>query len=77
MDVGMLADIVGDRVKSLRRNATLDWVFVRTLSAKLRSSIKRLLAKHGYPPGAESEATQLVLIQRETCVGEWPPWREG
>jgi len=41
--------------------------------AKLRSTIKRLLARHGYPPDAEPAATELVLQQMETFAEEWSP----
>ncbi|MGH3927330.1 MAG: type I restriction enzyme endonuclease domain-containing protein [Pseudonocardiaceae bacterium] len=41
--------------------------------AKLRTTIKRLLAKHGYPPDAQPEAIQLVLRQMETFAEEWTP----
>ena len=36
-------------------------------------TIKRLLAKHGYPPDAQRGATELVLRQMETFAEEWSP----
>jgi hypothetical protein len=41
--------------------------------AKLRSTIKRLLPKHGYPPDAQPAATELVIRQMETFAEEWSP----
>ena len=41
--------------------------------AKIRSTIKRLLAKHGYPPDAQARRTDLVLRQMETFADEWSP----
>ena len=41
--------------------------------AKIRSTIKRLLAKYGYPPDAQQDATDLVLRQMETFADEWSP----
>lgn len=41
--------------------------------AKLRSTIKRLLAKHGYPPDAAPEAITKVLSQMETFAEDWSP----
>ncbi|SFA84217.1 type I restriction enzyme, R subunit [Amycolatopsis marina] len=73
MGTGKLADIARDLVKSLQRNVTTDWVSRDDVRAKLRSTIKRLLAIHGYPPDAEPEATQLVLNQMETFAEEWSP----
>jgi type I restriction enzyme R subunit len=47
MGTNILADIARDLVKSLRRDVTNDWVSRDDVRAKLRSTIKRLLAKHG------------------------------
>ncbi|MGH3183763.1 MAG: type I restriction enzyme endonuclease domain-containing protein, partial [Streptosporangiaceae bacterium] len=63
MGAGLLADIARDLVKALRRDVTTDWVSRDDVRAKLRSTIKRLLAKHGYPPDAQPTATELVLRQ--------------
>jgi type I restriction enzyme, R subunit len=41
--------------------------------AKLRTTIKRLLARHGYPPDAQPAAIQLVLQQMETFAEQWTP----
>jgi type I restriction enzyme R subunit len=73
MGTGMLADIARDLVKSLRRDVTTDWVSRDDVRAKLRSTIKRLLAKHGYPPDAQPAATELVIRQMETFADEWSP----
>jgi type I restriction enzyme, R subunit len=73
MSTGVLADIARDLVRALRRDATTDWVSRDDVRAKLRSTIKRLLAKHGYPPDAEPAATALVLRQMETFAEEWSP----
>jgi len=77
MGVGVLADIARDLVRSLRRDVTTDWVSRDDVRAKLRTTIKRLLAVHGYPPDAEAGATQLVLTQMETFAEEWSPGKEG
>jgi type I restriction enzyme R subunit len=47
MGTGVLADIARDLVCALR-DVTTDWVSCDALHAKLCSTIKRLLAKHGY-----------------------------
>lgn len=73
MGAGVLADIARDLVRALRRDVTTDWVSRDDVRAKLRSTIKRLLAVHGYPPDAEPQATQLVLQQMETFAEEWAP----
>jgi type I restriction enzyme R subunit len=73
MGSGVLADIARDLVKSLRRDVTTDWVSRDDVRAKLRSVIKRLLARYGYPPDAQPGATELVLRQMETFAEEWSP----
>jgi type I restriction enzyme, R subunit len=73
MGTGVLADIARDLVRVLRRDVTTDWVSRDDVRAKIRSTIKRLLAKHGYPPDAQVGATELVLRQMETFAEEWSP----
>jgi type I restriction enzyme R subunit len=73
MGTSVLADIARDLVKALRRDVTTDWVSHDDVRAKLRSTIKRLLAKHGYPPDAQPTAAELVLRQMETFAEEWSP----
>lgn len=69
----VLADIARDLVKVLRRDVTTDWVSRDDVRAKIRSTIKRLLARRGYPPDAQPGATELVLRQMETFANEWSP----
>ncbi|MBE1489011.1 type I restriction endonuclease subunit R [Plantactinospora soyae] len=71
MGEGALADIARDLVTSVRRSITVDWTSRDDVRAKLRSTIKRLLAVHGYPPDAAEEAIKLVLRQTETLAEEW------
>lgn len=65
MGPGAFADIARDLVKSLRRDVTTDWVSRDDVRVKLRSIIKRLLARYSYPPDAQPGATELVLRQME------------
>ena len=46
---------------------------VDDVRATLRSTIKRLLARHGYPPDAQPGATERGLRQMETFADEWSP----
>ncbi|MFD1273010.1 type I restriction enzyme endonuclease domain-containing protein [Streptomyces kaempferi] len=39
--------------------------------ARLRSAIKRLLARRSYPPDQEVDAIKLVLKQMEHFANEW------
>ncbi|WP_242424681.1 type I restriction enzyme endonuclease domain-containing protein, partial [Frankia sp. EI5c] len=41
------------------------------VQARLRTIIKRLLARHGYPPDAAKNAIDLVIAQTETFAEDW------
>lgn len=73
MGDNVLADIARDLVRTLRRDVTTDWISRDDVRAKIRSTIKRLLAKWGYPPDRRDGATELVLRQMETFADEWSP----
>jgi type I restriction enzyme R subunit len=73
MGTGKLADIARDLVATVRRQVTVDWTSRDDVRAKLRTIIKRLLAKHGYPPDAEKAAIELVIAQMETFAEDWSP----
>jgi len=65
-----LKKIAQELVEIVRRDAKTDWNVKEQVRAKLRSTIKRLLLKHDYPPDKEERATQLVLEQAEVIAGE-------
>jgi type I restriction enzyme R subunit len=69
----VLAEIARDLVRTLRRDVTTDWMARDDVRAKIRSTIKRLLAKYRYPPDLEQEAIKRVLDQMETFADEWSP----
>ncbi|GAA0360162.1 type I restriction endonuclease subunit R [Actinoallomurus spadix] len=73
MGEGKLADIARDLVRAVRNNLSTDWTARDDVQAKLRSIIKRLLAKHGYPPEEEKDAIDKVIRQLETFADEWAP----
>jgi type I restriction enzyme R subunit len=53
----------------VRRDAKTDWSVKEQVRAKMRTTIKRLLLKHGYPPDKHPAATELILKQAEV-MGE-------
>lgn len=57
--------IARELAESIKRKATLDWTQRDTVRADMRRSVRRLLAKYGYPPDAQEAATQLVIRQAE------------
>ncbi|RVW06281.1 type I restriction endonuclease subunit R [Rhodococcus spongiicola] len=65
---GKLADIARDLVAVMRRDASTDWTVREDVKARLRSQIKRLLTRHGYPPDRQPEAIKLVIEQMEVIA---------
>ncbi|WP_426624273.1 type I restriction endonuclease subunit R [Leifsonia sp. McL0607] len=65
MEDATLRAIAHDLTGIVRRDAKTDWQVKESVRAKLRTSIKRLLLKHGYPPDQEPAATDLILQQAE------------
>lgn len=49
----------------VQRMPKLDWTERESVRADLRRSVRRLLARYGYPPDLSEDATQLVLRQAE------------
>ncbi|MBK8468228.1 MAG: type I restriction endonuclease subunit R [Actinomycetales bacterium] len=68
MGAGVLADIARELVSVMRRDIRTDWTVREDVRAKLRTSIKRLLIKHGYPPDQQPGAIKLVMEQMEAMA---------
>ena len=64
----VLAKITRELVAVMRRDVRTDWTVRDDVRAKLRSSIKRLLVKHGYPPDKQPAAIKLVMEQMESMA---------
>nr|WP_223884201.1 type I restriction enzyme endonuclease domain-containing protein [Micromonospora craniellae] len=73
MGVGTLAEIARELVKSIQSSITVDWFSREPVRAKLRSHIRRLLARYDHPPDHERAAVDLVIRQMETFANEWAP----
>jgi len=58
-------------VETLKKNVTIDWTVKESVKAKLRTLVKRILRKYGYPPDKQEKATQTVLSQAELLCAEW------
>jgi type I restriction enzyme R subunit len=67
----VLKAIARDLVEAVRKNVTIDWTERETVRAKMRSIIKRLLRKHGYPPDKQAKATETVIAQAESLCKDW------
>ena len=66
-----LRAIAQELVETVRRNISIDWTVRETVRAKLRTMVKRVLRKHGYPPDKREKATLLVLEQAEVICKDW------
>lgn len=64
----VLASIARELLAVMRRDVKTDWTVRDDVRAKLRSSIKRLLVLHKYPPDQQPEAIRLVIEQMESMA---------
>lgn len=71
MDDKQLSEIAKLLVEQIRRDASIDWQFRRSVQAKLRINVKKNLAKYGYPPDQQAMATDMVLEQAKRYGNEW------
>jgi len=58
-------------VETVRRNATIVWTVRESARAKLRTMVRRLLRRYGYPPDKQEKATLTVLEQAELLGKDW------
>lgn len=62
--------IAREVAKSIRENVSIDWTIKESVRAKLRTAVKRVLRKYGYPPDKQESATDLVIQQAELLCAE-------
>lgn len=67
----VLKTLARELVETVRRNATIDWTVRESARAKLRTMVRRLLRKYGYPPDKQEKATLTVLEQAELLCKDW------
>jgi type I restriction enzyme, R subunit len=66
-----LKTIARELVDTVHKNTTIDWTVKESVKAKLRTMVKRILRKYGYPPDKQEKATQTVLEQAELLCKDW------
>ncbi|WP_372794112.1 DUF3387 domain-containing protein [Pontiella sp.] len=66
-----LKQIAHDLVEGVRNSVTIDWTRKENVKAKIRTMVKRILRKHGYPPDKQEAATRTVPQQAELLCGDW------
>ena len=67
----LLAEIAHDLVETIRRSVAIDWTQKQSVRAKMRSRVKRLLRRHGYPPDKADAALETVIEQAEQVCKDW------
>ncbi len=68
MQIDTLRLMARELAEMVKRMPKLDWTQRESVRAGLRRSVRRLLAKYGYPPDLSEDATQLVLKQAERAT---------
>jgi type I restriction enzyme R subunit len=63
--------IARELVETVKKNVTIDWAVKESARAKLRTLVRRVLRRHGYPPDKQEKATQTVLEQAEVLCRDW------
>ena len=58
-------------VEQVEKDAAPDWTIRESARAKLRTIVKRLLNKYGYPPDQQKMAMDNILEQAESLAEEW------
>ncbi len=66
-----LRSIAQELVRTIRSNITIDWTVRENVRARLRTLVKRILRRYGYPPDKQEKATQTVLEQAEVLSRAW------
>ncbi len=66
-----LREVARQLVETVRNNVTIDWTLRENVRAHLRSLVRRILRRHGYPPDKQEKATQTVLEQAEALSEGW------
>lgn len=65
----VLKSMARDLKSIVQREARIDWTERESVKARLRTAVKRLLRRNGYPPDRQESATQTVLEQAK-LLGE-------
>ncbi|MGO1629882.1 MAG: type I restriction endonuclease subunit R, partial [Microbacterium sp.] len=66
----VLKKIVRELVAEIRNSVTIDWRNREAVKAKMRSRIKRILARYKYPPEGRESAIELVIEQAGLLADE-------
>jgi type I restriction enzyme R subunit len=62
--------IASELVKAVRENSGMDWWHFDQRRKKVRTTIRRILRRYGYPPDLEDAAIRTVVLQAEALAAE-------
>ena len=62
--------IASELVRAVRDHAGMDWWHFDQRRKKVRTTIRRILRKYGYPPDLEDAAIRTVFQQAEALAAE-------
>ena len=65
--------IATELLNALQTNVTVDWHHRDNARARMRTLVKRILKKYGYPPDLQDSAVRTVIEQAERILGEMTP----
>ena len=66
-----LRDIARELVRQVKANTSIDWSLKDSIRARLRTIVKRVLRRYGYPPDKQEQATTTIIRQAETLAATW------
>ena len=66
-----LKQIAKELVQAIRKSATIDFTVKKSVQARMRLEIRRLLRKYRYPPDKREEAVKLIMEQAQYFGEEW------
>lgn len=56
---------------TVRHKLSVDWTRSEAARARIRTQVRRVLRRYGYPPDLQDEAVKTVLAQAETLAAAW------
>jgi len=65
--------IATELLTALKTNVTVDWHNQANARARMRTLVKRILRKYGYPPDLQDSAVRTVIEQAERILSEMAP----
>ena len=65
--------IATELLNALKTNVTVDWNHRDNARARMRTLVKKILRKHGYPPDLQDAAVQTIIKQAEAILSDIAP----